>query len=147
VHPCSFIWTPNVTFVNHHILWVCHAPSWTNAPKLNVPLHRPMHPNKPMHSSTFTSLGTNTPQPWVCSSCRRTPTSLVCPFSWLLLPHALPHAWEIPLGPTSVILGCRSSPEFCLLEDLGEGLHTLLAKDLTTIIIHTSCETSFILEG
>jgi hypothetical protein len=33
VHPCALIWTPNVTFVNRCVLWVCHAPSWTNVPK------------------------------------------------------------------------------------------------------------------
>jgi hypothetical protein len=71
------------------------GPTFPNKPLR--PFEDPMHPNKPMFLSTIVSLGTDVPHPWVCSSCRRAPTYLVCPLSLLIFPHVSPHAWEIPL--------------------------------------------------
>jgi hypothetical protein len=31
--PCVLLWTPNITFPNRHVLWLCRAPLRTNAPK------------------------------------------------------------------------------------------------------------------
>jgi hypothetical protein len=33
VHPCSLIWTPNVTIANHHVLCVSRIPPQTKEPK------------------------------------------------------------------------------------------------------------------
>jgi len=70
----------------------CHAASWTGAPKrINVPMN-------PCTHWTFVSFRTSMPQTWVRSSCQCTPTSLVCPFSWFLLPNVSFHAWTSPLA-------------------------------------------------
>jgi hypothetical protein len=73
-------------FANHHIQTNHRAPSWTRSPKRTC---APINHRIPwdQHAPTL-----------VRSSCRRTPTSLVYPFSWFLPPHASPHAWERPLA-------------------------------------------------
>jgi hypothetical protein len=105
-------------FMNHHTQTNHHTPSWTHVPQMNP------------CALIITSLGTNTPQPW-CTPHVDAPQPLWCTPS-LGHFHASPHAWESPLAcscprcPLSQLvqlLGVQSNPKFCLLEDLGEGLH------------------------
>jgi hypothetical protein len=96
--PFDFIWTPNVTFAKYHVILVGFTPSRTNVPKKTITIVCGcMCPNEPMHSSTFTSLGTDVPQTLVHSLFQCAQNSLVFTFSSSLPCHALPHAWASPL--------------------------------------------------
>jgi hypothetical protein len=81
VHPCSLIWTLNVTIANHHVLCVSRISPQTKEPIwIGAHLHGPMHPSEPIHSSTIAPLGTGASQPWFA------------------LPFSFPHGWERPLA-------------------------------------------------
>jgi hypothetical protein len=104
------------------------SPLQIESPKrIVVPLCRPSRLDEPMFFSTIMPLGTGVSQPW-CMPHVEMPQYL----GHFILGKA---PWHVrihkePTFPTSATLGFQRNPKFCFLEDLGEGLHALLAEDL-----------------
>jgi hypothetical protein len=110
-----------------------------------VPLHRPTHQNElmcplrngaPMNSCTrqpSRPLGSTHPKLGYAHRANVTQLIWCAPCFTFFLGKS---PWRVcapkaTTCPTSATLRCWSNPKFYLLEDLGEGVHSLLVEDLT----------------
>jgi hypothetical protein len=112
-----------------------HEPSRPN--ELMCPFTIPMRTNEPMHWLTFASPGTDAPQPLWCVPS----IAYLRPMLHLMLGKA---PWrvcapKVPTCPTSATLEYQSNPKFLLLEELGEGVHTLITEYLTSSPTSSHC--------
>jgi hypothetical protein len=119
-------------FMNHHVQTNHRAPLWTQSPKrtcASINRHIPWDQHAP---TLVFDPHDDMPQPLWCAPS----LGFFHPILRLMLGQG---PWHVtcprrPLSQLVQLLGVGENPKFHLLEDLGKGLHALLAKNLTPVI-------------